>query len=65
MIAEGVPRKVRRPLKVKKIYLRPRMRFIVDVLEPLHCDVSVDLSCGEVHVTQELLDASQVRASIQ
>ena len=49
----------------RKILLRPRMSFVVNRLQPLRSHMRIDLRCRKVHVTQELLNASQVRAVIQ
>ena len=45
--------------------LCPRMRLLVDLLQPLRCDVRVDLRGGEIGVAEKFLNAAQVGTGIE
>ena len=41
------------------------MRLIVDLFQPLGCQVRVDLGCAEALVAEQFLDASQVGTVVE
>src|SRR5271154_6657385 len=45
--------------------LRPRMRRIISLLQPLRRDMRVNLRRDEMRVAEQFLHAPQIRASVQ